>query len=76
MATRRIKSCEFMMAGRRRGRGEQALLLSFIWESRGSKTALIEIQKNPFLDIDMMKGGQISYVNKQNMIGREKYLYS
>ena len=39
----------------RRGRGEQAPLLPFIWGSRGNKSTIYEVQENPFLDIDLIK---------------------
>ena len=42
---------------------------------RRSKSALFEMQWNS-LDIDFLDNGdQISYINQQNMIGRESYLH-
>ena len=55
---------------------EQAPLLSFIWGSRRGNSAIYEMQWNLFLEIDMIQQRQNSYIRKQNMIGRESYLYN
>ena len=61
--------------GGRGGWREQASLLPVISGSRGSKSALFEMQKNTFQTLIWYNGDTVSYVNKQYMIGREIYLY-
>ena len=60
----------------RGGRGKHAPLLSFTWGAGGATVLFLKSSRILFHTLIRYSGNQISYINKQNMIGIDGCLYS